>query len=427
LLNFQAIYFPEVDDNPDLSWGGSATPLGNGIFMGPWFLGGVLYAFMDNNGLSNCNMYSSTDVGRTWTRQGGNAFPWESAPTVSSPDDDGLAPIFDPVSGKIIVVFRRRYSASGTTVDYLGFKDFDPASNTWSSGYAVSGPWIDVVGFVIKSDGDRVCIGANETIAGDSRPVFAYYSGTTWSSTTLVADNVTSSYQTKFYGAILDPASQNIHCLFSAKLGTSGTLSYYHRVIKSDYSLGPITTLDSYNPGDPYNRIAYGVTMAIFAGKLFIWRMKGTSYYAQVGNSSSLPTSFTLTMIADAPTPDYDPTQQNNPYDLSGFITHDGSKLSVFYIWENAYAGEYTVSQRTQEIWRVDTTDGSTWSDPVFYYSLWPFYDPTQWFSIADLGLSSGNVDGIHIVAVLGNSQTVTYLRKSVDGAATAAIGNRFY
>jgi hypothetical protein len=404
------VELPEVDStsNP----GFSMSPHGN--HYGPWKVGAALYAFLWANAASAANVWRSMDDGQSWQQM-------DPANTLLGAYNRPRA-AFDPASGIITVAYV--LGTSSTAV--LRLRDFDTATNLWGAEYAASGPpaRMSTAGLVNKANGDRVLFFAGLLGTSDQRTMYSRWNGSTWSAPVLVADNVTSGGSNEFRGAAIETASQNIHVLYShSDTAFNPPIGFYHRVLQADLTLGAITTLDTMV--DRRVDLALGLPLTFFGGSVYVWMLRGTSYNAKVGSPASLPTSFTEVFIADAPSPDFAPDGSGNDQDLIGLVSASGTQLTVLFIWViGPWGDDYAYSK---ELYRTNSTNGTTWSTPTLFFDYWPSWQMQDFFSVTDLG-ASGGVDDIGIFGEIDSTAIAYYMLKNPGGAPPSrALSNAFY
>lgn len=411
---YNRINLPEVDST-ESHVGFAMAP--QSAHYGPWKVGAILYAFLWGNGASPANVFGSIDGGLSWQQM-------DPANTILG-DYNRPRAAFDPSTGIITVAYVLQGSPVSTSV--LRLKDFDTATDLWGAEYAATGPACNMAdaGLVIKATGEKVFFFHGLLGTSDGRTMWSQWNGTAWSTPILVADNVGSGGGNRFRGAAIEPASQNIHVVYQHSDTAFSPATYYHRVLKADLTLGAVSTLDT--EVDARVDVSQGLPLTFFAGNVYVWMLRGTSYNAKVGSPASLPSSFSELFIADAPTENWAPDDSSNHQDLIGLVSADGSQLIVLFIWEIGPRGDDD-SLATVRMYRTNSTSGTTWSTPTLWFDFWPEINELSTFSVTDLG--AGGVDGIGGFGVIDISAVAFYMVRSCpcgEPPPSGELGNRFY
>ena len=409
---YNRINLPEVDSTESFVGFAISPPAAR---YGPWKVGAILYAFLWGNAASPANVFRSIDDGLSWQQM-------DAANTILG-DYNRPRAAFDASTGIITVAY---VLGTGSTA-VLRLKDFDTSTDLWSAEYAATGPACNMqdAGLVIKATGEKVFFFHGLQGTSDGRTMWTQWNGTAWSTPVLFADNVASGGGNAFRGAAIEPESQNIHVVYQHSATSFGNPTFYHRVLKSDLTLGAVTTLDTMV--DARVDLSTGLPLTFFDGKVYVWMLRGTSYNAKVGSPASLPSSFTEVAIADAPTPNWAPDDSGNHQDLIGLVSADGSQLIVLFIWEIGPIGDDD-SLDTVQMHRTNSTNGTTWSTPALWFDFWPTVLGQSTFSAVDLG--TGGVDGIGAFGEISVSAVAYYMFKSCpcgEPPPSGELGNRFY
>jgi len=329
---------------------------------------------------------------------------------------------FDAVNQRITVA----YEAGDVAGFPLSLKDFACSTNTWGASYARTGPAIFFGGgdLLIKANGDKVVLFESLLASTtDTRIKYTIWNGSAWSAPQVITDHTPDPEDINFRGAAIEPASQNIHCVYSY-VEVSGNTLYYHRVLQTSGALGPVTLLDTQVFNGPQRvDLGHGRPISFFQNKVYIFAVRGELCNAKVGTPAALPTAFSEVAIANHSASSTD-SANNSTVDITGLVSEDGSQLTALHTSEDGELGHdaFTYSMR---IYRSVTSDGTTWSESLFF-DFWPSWDAVRGISPANLG--TGGVDGIGAFANFPRSAVMFYMRAcECDGGAVIAADNYGY